>query len=66
MVQQRYEDAERLLIDTIQGRLRVMSEKHPDTILAINELIKAYEAWEKPEKAEKWRAKLPLKETKTE
>jgi hypothetical protein len=24
----------------------------------LNQLIKLYEAWDKPEKAEKWRAKL--------
>jgi len=27
----------------------------------MNELIKLYEAWGKPQKAEEWRAKLPRK-----
>jgi hypothetical protein len=26
---------------------------------SLNNLIELYEAWNKPEKAEKWRAKLP-------
>jgi len=60
--QQRYQDAEQLLIETIQGRLKVLSEEHHDTIFAINKLIDLYEAWGKPEKAEAWRAKLPRAE----
>jgi serine/threonine protein kinase len=64
--QQRYQDAEQLLIETIQGRLKVLSEKHPDTVLVINELIDLYETWNKPEEAEKWRAKLPNTDVKTE
>jgi hypothetical protein len=32
----------------------------------VNNLIDLYEVWNKPEKAEKWRAKLPQTEAKTE
>jgi hypothetical protein len=33
----------------------------------MNELIKLYEAWEKPQKAQEWRSKLPRKkETKAQ
>jgi hypothetical protein len=39
----------------------VLIEGHPDTVAAMNELIKLYEAWGKPQKAEEWRSKLPQK-----
>jgi len=32
----------------------------------MNNLIDLYEAWNKPEKAKKWRAKLPRSEAVTE
>ena len=31
---------------------------HPNTLESWNNLIDLYEAWNKPEKAEEWRAKL--------
>jgi hypothetical protein len=39
----------------------VLIEGHSDTVAAMTELIKLYEDWGKPEKAEEWRAKLPPK-----
>jgi len=57
--QGRYGNAEDLLIEVVNGRTRLHGESHPRTLSAINELIKLYEAWNKPEKAEEWRAKLP-------
>jgi hypothetical protein len=36
-----------------------LGDTHPHTIESINNLIELYEAWNKPEKAEEWRAKLP-------
>jgi hypothetical protein len=33
---------------------------------SLNNLIALYEAWNKPEEAEKWRVKLPEIEAKTE
>jgi len=32
------------------------------TIDSLNQLIELYEAWNKPEKAKEWRAKLPQTE----
>jgi len=32
------------------------------SLLVLNNLIDLYEAWNKPEKAEEWRAKLPQTE----
>jgi hypothetical protein len=38
-----------------------LSSVNPRTLPAMNKLIALYEAWNKPEKAEKWRAKLAQK-----
>ncbi len=54
-----YEQAEPLLLELLEGRQRMLIEAHPDTMAAMNELIKLYEAWGKPQKAEEWRSKLP-------
>jgi hypothetical protein len=35
-----------------------MRDTHPHTIESIKTLIDLYEAWNKPEKAKEWRAKL--------
>ncbi len=56
-----YDKAEPLLLELLQISQGVLVEGHPDTVAAMNELIKLYEAWEKPEKAEQWRSKLPPK-----
>jgi hypothetical protein len=40
--------------------------KHPHTLESINNLIDLYEAGGKPEKAKKWRAKLPETEAVNE
>jgi len=32
--------------------------RYPSTIDMLNQLVRLYEAWGKPEKAEEWRAKL--------
>jgi len=36
-------------------------DTHPHTIESLNNLIDLYEAWNKPDKAKAWRAKLPGK-----
>jgi len=41
-------------------------DTHPHTLESSHNLIELYEAWNKPEKAEEWRAKLPRKEGKEE
>ncbi len=52
-----------LLLKAVNGRHLKLSDKHPRTLDSLNNLIELYEAWGKPEKAEKWRAKLPDAET---
>jgi hypothetical protein len=61
-----YDKAELLLLETIEGRRLKLGDKHPHTLQSINHLIELYEAWDKPEKAEQCRAKLPKIEAVTE
>ncbi len=56
-----YDKAEPLLVELLKISQGVLVEGHPDREAAMNELIKLYEAWEKPQKAEQWRSKLPRK-----
>jgi serine/threonine protein kinase len=64
--QERYDDAERLLIEAIESRRFKLGDTHPHTIESINNLIELYEVWNKPEKAQEWRAKLTQIEAMTE
>lgn len=56
--QGRYDKAEPLLTEFLEVSQSVLSRGHPDTVAAMNELIKLYDTWGKPQEAEKWRAKL--------
>ena len=60
--QERYDDAEKLLLEAIDGPCVKLGDTHPQTLKSIKNLITLYEAWNKPEKAEKWRSKLPSTE----
>ena len=40
-----------------KGRRLKLGDAHPHTLQSLNNLINLYEAWNKPEKAEEWRAK---------
>jgi hypothetical protein len=51
-----------LHLDTLEGRRLKLGDTRPYTLESTNNLIKLYEAWNKPEKAEVWRAKLPRAE----
>jgi len=42
-----------------QGRRLILGDTHPHTKESLNSPIDLYEAWNKPEKANEWRAKLP-------
>jgi len=60
--QARYEEAEKLLLEAVEGRCLKLGDNHPHTLESLNNLIDLYEAWNKPEKANEWRAKLPQTE----
>ena len=53
------QDAEKLLLPSVNGRRLKLGDTNPHTIESINKLIDLYTAWNKPEEAEEWRAKLP-------
>ena len=64
--QKRYDEAEPLLIEALEGRRLKLGDTHQHTKESLNNLIKLYEAWNKSEKAEKWRSKLVQTEAKIE
>jgi non-specific serine/threonine protein kinase/serine/threonine-protein kinase len=53
-----YDKAEPLLIEAVNGRRIKRGDTHPHTLESWNNLIDLYEAWNKPEQAEEWQAKL--------
>jgi hypothetical protein len=57
--QARYEEAEKLLLEAVEGRCLKLGDTHPHTLESLNTLIDLYETWNNPEKAEAWRTELP-------
>jgi hypothetical protein len=49
-------------VTTRTGFKSTAKRSHPRTLESFHNLIELYEAWGKPEEAEKWRAKLPQTE----
>ena len=47
-----------LFVEAVEGRRLKLGDTHPRTIESFNNLIELYEAWNKPEEADKWRSKL--------
>jgi hypothetical protein len=45
-----------------KGRRLKLGDTHPHTLQSRQNLIELYEIWDKPEEAEKWRAKLSNQE----
>ena len=56
--QGRYNVSESPLMEAIKGRRLKLGDTHPYTLESINNLIALYEAWNKPEEAEKWQVEL--------
>ena len=54
----RYRDAEPLLLQEYQRRETLFGPKHTHTIAQVRQLVSLYEAWNKPDKADEWQAKL--------
>jgi tetratricopeptide (TPR) repeat protein len=54
-----YALAERQLIRALEFSRRVFGQEHPETRACLEHFVRFYEVWDKPEKAEEWRAKLP-------
>jgi len=47
------------LREAVEGRHLKLGDTHLHTLESWHNLIELYEAWDKPEKAAEWRAKLP-------
>jgi len=60
------EEAKKYLLKAVEGRRLKLGDTHPHTLESWNNLIDLYEAWNKPEKAEEWREKLPETEAAEE
>lgn len=58
-----YDGVEKKLLEAIKARQFKLGDTHPHTVQSWYNLIDLYGAWGKPDKTEKWRAKLP--QTKT-
>jgi len=61
-VQGLYDKAEPLLLEAVKGRRLKLGGTHPQTKESFNNLIELYETWNKPEKAQEWRARLTQNE----
>jgi tetratricopeptide (TPR) repeat protein len=66
MRQARYEDAEPLLLEAHSGCETKLGPEHAHTLDSLKQLVILYESWNKPDEAEKWRAKLPPREAAEE
>jgi serine/threonine-protein kinase len=55
-----FEDAEHLLLESRRIMSRKLGERQELTQQAIQRVVKLYEAWDKPEQAAKWQARLVL------
>jgi len=60
--QAQYDEAVKLLLAAVEGRRLKLGDTHPHILDSLNNLSDYYETWDKPEKAEEWRAKLPQTE----
>jgi len=58
----RYNQAEREFLAALNVSRRLFGDRHEETLACTRGLIDLYEAWNRPEEAEKWRAKLPKTE----
>ena len=52
----------RFLLEAPEGRRLKLGDTHPQTLESLNNLIALYEAWNKPEKANEWRARVEQNE----
>jgi hypothetical protein len=59
IAQGHYAKAEELLLEVSKGRRHILGANHPHTLQSLNNLIDLYEAWNKPEKANDLRVRLP-------
>jgi len=54
----RFDDAERALLEARNILVAALGPSHQRTLKATKELVELYDAWAKPEEADRWRAEL--------
>lgn len=59
VLERRYPEAERMLLDSEQALLAARGETAPVLADARARLVRLYDAWGKPEESARWRARLP-------
>jgi tetratricopeptide (TPR) repeat protein len=57
--QGKLDEAEVYYTEALEGFRRVLGNEHPYTLYSINDLAELYDAWGKPEEAQKYRDMLP-------
>ncbi|UCG58184.1 MAG: tetratricopeptide repeat protein [Phycisphaerales bacterium] len=62
----KYEAAEQELTAALTAAKRYLGETHPEARGCILAFIELYDAWGKPEEAEKWQAELPREDSEEE
>ncbi len=60
--QGKYDEAMPYLVEALEGRRRVLGDENRNTLMSINALFELYDAWDKPEEAQKYRDMLPAQE----
>lgn len=56
--QGKYDEAMPYSVEALETTRRIQGDTHPDTLWSIRSLIKLYDAWDKPEEAQKYRDML--------
>ena len=51
-----------MLAKALEYSRRVLGEEHSETLACLKYFVLLYEVWDKPEKAEEWREKMPKTE----
>jgi hypothetical protein len=64
--QELFDKAAPLFLEAVKGCSLKLGDTHPHTQESIRSLIALYEAWDKPEEAEEWRATPPQMEAARE
>ena len=60
LMQERYGEAESLLLESGNAAMRILGPNHPVSQYGVSLLVHLYESWGKPDQAREWSMKLKL------
>jgi serine/threonine protein kinase/Tfp pilus assembly protein PilF len=66
VAQGKYNEAMPYYVEALETSRSIHGDEHPNTVWTINALITLYDAWDKPEEAQKYRDMLPEEDAVTE